>query len=208
MARYIGSKCRICRREATKLFLKGDKCFSNKCALENRNYIPGQHGQRRRKVSDYAVHLREKQKVKRTYGLLEKQFRNYFELAERMNGATGENLLVLLERRLDNVVYRLGFGASRAESRQMVSHRHIMVNGRNVNLASFLVKPGDEIAMATSAREHLRVKAALEGDSRRSVPPWMTLDAPHFRGIYQSNPQRSDLPADINENLIVELYSK
>lgn len=208
MARYLGSKCRICRREATKLFLKGEKCFSDKCAIENRNYPPGQHGQRRRKVSDYGVHLREKQKIKKTYGLLEKQFRNYFKRAERMRGVTGENLLQLLEQRLDNVVYRLGFAASRTEARQVVGHRHIMVNDRRVNIPSFRVRPGDQIAVAPKAREHLRIKGALEGAVRRGLPEWVEADPQKMSGVFVSLPQRDQLPADYNENLVVELYSK
>lgn len=208
MARYIGPKCRLCRRENSKLFLKGDKCFSNKCAMERRAYIPGQHGQRRRKVSDYGVHLREKQRIKRIYGLAEKQFRNYFELAERSQGATGENLLVLLERRLDNVVYRLGLAGSRTEARQIVSHKQIHVNGRWVNIPSYLVKPGDQISVSAEAKEHLRIKAALANASQRGVPSWMSLDPVKMSGVFNALPSRSELPADYNENLIVELYSK
>ncbi|MBF0187539.1 MAG: 30S ribosomal protein S4 [Magnetococcales bacterium] len=208
MARYLGSKCRICRREATKLFLKGEKCYSDKCAIENRGYPPGQHGQRRRKVSDYGVHLREKQKIKKTYGLLEKQFRNYFKKAESMRGVTGENLLVMLERRLDNVVYRMGMASSRTEARQVVSHRQIMVNDRMVNVPSYLVKPGDKIAVTTKAKEHLRIKSAIESALQRSIPAWVEVDAQALTGVFQNLPERSDLPSDFNENLIVELYSK
>ncbi len=208
MARYIGSKCRICRREMSKLYLKGEKCFSDKCAIERRNYIPGQHGQRRRKVSDYGLHLREKQKIKRTYGLLEKQFRNYFKKAERMQGVTGENLLTLLERRLDNVVYRMGFSASRTEARQVVGHKHVMVNDKLVNIPSFLVKPGDKVTVTSKAREHLRIKAAIEDAQQRSFPPWVDVDVTAMAGTYQNHPDRSDLPSDFNESLIVELYSK
>lgn len=208
MARYFGSKCRLCRREATKLFLKGEKCFSDKCAIERRNYGPGLHGQRRRKVSDYGVHLREKQKIKRTYGLLEKQFHNLFERAERMPGVTGENLLVLLERRLDNVVYRLGFTSSRSEARQVVSHKLIHVNGSCINIGSYLVKPGDKIAVNEQGRSHLRVKGAMESATRRSFPSWLEVDPVAMSGTFLSFPDRADLPADYNENLIVELYSK
>lgn len=209
MARYLGSKCRLCRRETQKLFLKGDKCLSDKCPIERRNYPPGLHGQgRRRKISDYGVHLREKQKVKRVYGLLEKQFRNTFEKAERMAGVTGENLLVLLERRLDNIVYRLGFSASRSEARQVVSHRQVLVNDKVVNIPSFLVKPGDRIAVAPKCREHLRIKAAVDSATKRGVPGWLQLDPVAMSGIIATLPQRSDLPSDFNENLIVELYSK
>ena len=208
MARYFGSKCRLCRREATKLFLKGEKCYSDKCAIERRNYGPGVQCQRRRKVSDYSLHLREKQKIKRTYGLLEKQFHNYFEKAERMGGVTGENLLVLLERRLDNVVFRLGFSASRSEARQVVSHRQVLVNDRLVNVGSFLVKPGDKVSIVPSARAHLRIKGAMDGAVRRGFPGWVEVDPATMSGVFLSLPDRSDLPAEYNENLIVELYSK
>ena len=208
MARYFGSKCRLCRRESTKLFLKGEKCFSDKCAIERRNYGPGVQGQRRRKVSDYGLHLREKQKIKRTYGLLERQFRNYFEKAERMGGVTGENLLVLLERRLDNVVYRLGFSASRSEAHQVISHRHVQVNGRMVNIGSFLVKPGDKVSIVPAAKAHLRIKGAIDGAVRRGFPGWVDVDPVGMSGVFRALPDRSDLPADYNENLIVELYSK
>lgn len=208
MARYFGSKCRQCRREMTKLFLKGEKCFSDKCAIERRNYGPGHHGQRRRKVSDYGLHLREKQKIKRTYGLLESQFRNYFKKAEGMRGVTGENLLVLLERRLDNVVYRLGFSASRSEARQVVNHRHIKVNDRLVNIGSYLVKPGDTVVVAPRGQTHLRIKGALASASRRGFPSWVQVDPDKMAGVFVSYPDRTDLPADYNENLIVELYSK
>lgn len=208
MARYFGSKCRLCRRESSKLFLKGEKCFSDKCAIERRNYGPGVQGQRRRKVSDYGLHLREKQKIKRTYGLLEKQFRNYFGKAERMAGVTGENLLVLLERRLDNVVYRAGFSASRSEAHQVVSHRHVQVNGRMVNVGSYLVKPGDTVSVAPSARAHLRIKGALDSAVRRGFPGWIEVDPVAMSGVFRALPERSDLPAEYNENLVVELYSK
>lgn len=208
MARYLGSKCRICRREGVKLFLKGDKCFSNKCSFDRRGYAPGQHGQRRRKVSDYAVHLREKQKVKRSYGLLEKQFHNLFKKAERMSGVTGENLLVLLERRLDNIVYRMGFAASRSEARQIVRHKQIMVNGKVVNIPSFLVKSGDKIAVRESARGHLRIKSAVDNAQKRICPSWIEVEGSSFSGLMKAFPDRSELPADYNENLIVELYSK
>lgn len=208
MARYIGSKCRICRRENTKLFLKGEKCFGSKCAIERRAYPPGQHGQRRRKVSDYGVHLREKQKVRRSYGLLEKQFRNVFKKAERMPGVTGENLLFLLERRLDNVVYRLGFSSSRNEARQVVSHKHIQVNGKPVNIPSYLVKPGDQIAVRQPYREQLRIKGALDSAVKRGLPNWLEVDSNSMSGVFRNIPERADLPPDFNESLIVELYSK
>lgn len=208
MSRYFGSKCRQCRREASKLFLKGEKCFSDKCAMERRNYPPGIHGQRRRKVSDYGLHLREKQKIKRTYGLLESQFRNYFKKAARMNGVTGENLLLLLERRLDNVVYRLGFSCSRTEARQVVSHKQILVNGRVVNIASYMVKVGDKVSVRERNRKNLRITGALNNAMRREMPSWVDVDASAMTGTFVSYPDRSDLPAEYNENLIVELYSK
>ncbi|MBF0341649.1 MAG: 30S ribosomal protein S4 [Magnetococcales bacterium] len=208
MARYFGSKCRLCRREAAKLFLKGEKCYSDKCAIERRNYGPGLHGQRRRKVSDYGVHLREKQKIKRTYCLLEKQFHNYFQKAASMPGVTGENLLILLERRLDNVVYRLGFAASRSESRQVVSHKQILVNGKQINVSSYLVKPGDKIAVDEHSKANIRIKGALDSAMRRSFPTWLEVDPVAMSGTFLSFPDRADLPADYNENLIVELYSK
>lgn len=208
MARYFGSKCRLCRRETAKLFLKGEKCYSEKCAIERRNYGPGLHGQRRRKVSDYGLHLREKQKIKRTYCLLEKQFHSYFETAARMPGVTGENLLILLERRLDNIVYRLGFSASRSEARQVVSHKQILVNGSQVNVSSYLVKPGDKIAVVERSKGHLRIKGALDSAMRRSFPSWLEVDPVAMSGTFLSYPDRADLPADYNENLIVELYSK
>lgn len=208
MARYLESKCRICRREEEKLFLKGEKCFSDKCSIETRNYPPGQHGQRRRKVSDYGTHLREKQKVRRTYGLLEKQFHNTFVKASRLKGATGENLLVLLERRLDNVVYRMGFGVSRNEARQVVRHSQILVNGQRVNIPSYVLKPGDRVEVAPKAKTQLRIVAAVASAARRGLPSWMNVDPKKMEGVFQSLPQRSDLSASINENLIVELYSK
>ncbi|ABK43390.1 SSU ribosomal protein S4P [Magnetococcus marinus MC-1] len=208
MARYLGSKCRLCRREATKLFLKGEKCYSDKCAMERRNYVPGQHGQRRRKVSDYGVHLREKQKVKRSYGLLEAQFRTLYKKAERMKGVTGENLLQLLERRLDNVVYRLGLAASRTEARQIISHKTLLVNGKMVNVPSYLCKPGDVVAVREKSRGQLRIKGALASAMQRGLPSWVEVDAEKLVGTFRSIPERSDLPAEFNENLIVELYSK
>ncbi|MBF0310313.1 MAG: 30S ribosomal protein S4 [Magnetococcales bacterium] len=208
MARYLGPKCRLCRREATKLFLKGEKCFSDKCALERRSYIPGQHGQRRRKVSDYGVHLREKQKIKRTYGLLEQQFLNTFKKASRMQGVTGENLLTLLERRLDNVVFRMGFACSRVEARQVVSQKQIRVNDDTINIPSYLVRPGDRISVAPQAKGHLRLKGSLEAASKRGFSPWVEVNVNEMSGIFRQTPARSDLPADFNENLVIELYSK
>lgn len=209
MARYTGSVCRFCRRETTKLFLKGDRCHTDKCALERRNYAPGQHGQGRIKVSDYGTQLREKQKMKRTYGLLEGQFRAYFKRADRMKGVTGENLLILLERRLDSVVYRLGFATSRNEARQLVRHNHFKVNGRRVNVPSFQVRPGDVVELREKSREVTRVNEALDGVMRRGVPSWLELDRPAFKGSLKSLPVREELttPA-FQEKLVVELYSK
>ncbi|PNU21593.1 30S ribosomal protein S4 [Geothermobacter hydrogeniphilus] len=209
MARYTGSVCRQCRRENMKLFLKGDRCYTDKCAIERRNYAPGQHGQGRIKVSDYGTQLREKQRVKRTYGLLEKQFRSYFKKADQMKGVTGENLLVLLERRLDSMVYRLGFASSRNESRQLVRHGHFLVNGRKVNIPSYLVRPGDEITLREKSREVVRINEALDGVMRRGVPSWVELDRAGFKGTVKTLPVREEMttPA-FNERLIVELYSK
>ncbi len=208
MAKYIGSKCRLCRREGEKLFLKGEKCFSAKCPIESRPFPPGQHGQRRTRLSDYATQLREKQKLRRIYGVLERQFRRYYQEADRRKGSTGENLLQLLESRLDNVVYRMGFGASRSEARQLVRHNGITVNGRKVNIPSFQVRPGDVIAVAEKARKQLRVKAALEMAQQRGIPEWLDVDVNKMEGVFKSAPERSELPSDINEHLVVELYSK
>lgn len=209
MARYTGSVCRMCRRENMKLFLKGDRCHTDKCAVERRNYAPGQHGQGRIKVSDYGTQLREKQRVKRTYGLLEKQFRSYFKKADRMKGVTGENLLVLLERRLDSMVYRLGFATSRNESRQLVRHGHFLVNGQKVNIPSYLVRPGDTIELREKSRQVVSINEALDGVMRRGVPSWVELDRAAFKGTIKTLPVRDEMttPA-FNERLIVELYSK
>lgn len=208
MAKYTDAKCRLCRREGGKLFLKGDKCFSDKCPVEKRSYAPGQHGQRRGRTSDYGVQLREKQKVRRIYGVLEGQFRRYYEQADRSKGVTGEILLQLLERRLDNIVYRMGFGASRAEARQVVRHNQVMVNGRRVNIPSYQVKAGDVVEIAEKAKEQLRIKAALEATEGRGFPEWIDVDSKALRGTVKALPVRTDLPAEINEHLIVELYSK
>lgn len=209
MARYTGSVCRLCRRENAKLFLKGDRCYTDKCAIERRNYAPGQHGQRRTKVSDYGVQLREKQKMKRTYGLLEKQFRDYFHKADRMKGVTGENLLVLLERRLDSVVYRMGFAASRAESRQLVRHGHFSVNGRRTNVSSFLVRPGDVIELREKSREIARINESLDGVMRRGLPSWVEVERDAFKGNLKALPVREELTTpEFQEQLVVELYSK
>ena len=208
MARYIGAKCRQCRREGTKLFLKGDKCFGDKCPIENRPFPPGQHGQRRTRLSDYATQLREKQKVRRIYGILEGQFRLYYKEADRRKGSTGENLLQLLERRLDNVVFRMGFGASRTESRQLVRHNGVMVNGKKVNIPSYQVKPEDVVSVAEKAKSQLRIKSALESAEQRGFSEWVSVDVKKMEGTFRSVPDRSELPTDINEQLIVELYSK
>ena len=208
MARYIGAKCRQCRREGTKLFLKGDKCFSDKCPIETRPFPPGQHGQRRTRLSDYATQLREKQKVRRIYGILEGQFRLYYKEADRRKGSTGENLLQLLERRLDNVVFRMGFGASRTESRQLVRHNGVMVNGKKVNIPSYQVKPEDVVSVAEKAKSQLRIKSALESAEQRGFSEWVSVDVKKMEGTFRSVPDRSELPTDINEQLIVELYSK
>jgi len=208
LARYIGSKCRQCRREGEKLFLKGEKCFSGKCAMENRAFPPGQHGQRRGRDSDYASQLREKQKLRRIYGLLEKQFRSYYDEADRSKGSTGENLLQLLEGRLDNVVFRMGFGASRSEARQLVRHNGIVVNGIKLNIPSAQVKAGDVVALSQHAKNQLRVKGALASAQQRGLVDWVDVNADKLEGIFKNVPERGDLPSDINENLVVELYSK
>lgn len=206
MARYIGPKCKLSRREGTDLFLKsGVRALESKCKAEN---APGQHGQRRGRLSDYGVQLREKQKVRRIYGVLEKQFRNYYKEADRLKGATGSNLLQLLESRLDNVVYRMGFGSTRAEARQLVSHKAVMVNGRTVNIPSYQVKPGDVVAIREKAKNQLRINAALELAAQRGFSIWVEVDASKKEGVFKTLPERSDLAADINESLIVELYSK
>lgn len=208
MARYTGPSCRLCRRERMELFLKGDRCYTDKCAIKRRNYPPGQHGQGRGKISDYGLQLREKQKVKRMYGLLEKQFRGYFEEAERMRGVTGTNLLTLLERRLDNVVYRLGFANSRAQARQLVLHNHILVNGQKVNVPSYSVKVGDTIQVAEKSRNLALIRDALEAAARRGCPAWLELDKEAMRGRVVMLPTREDITMPIEEHLIVELYSK
>ena len=208
MARYIESGCRLCRRENLKLYLKGDRCYSDKCAFERRSYPPGQHGQGRSKFSSYGVQLREKQKVKRMYGLVEKQFRNFFAKAERQKGITGTNLLILLERRLDNMVYRLGFANSRNEARQLVQHNHFNINGRKVNIPSYLVKVGDVIELREKSRKNAKINDSLEGVARRGIPSWLELDKEHYQGRILVLPNREDLTMPIKEQLIVELYSK
>ena len=208
MARNLDPKCRQCRREGEKLFLKGEKCFTDKCAIERRNYAPGQHGQKSSRLSDYGVQLREKQKLRRIYGILERQFHNNYQLADKQRGITGENLLQLLECRLDTVSYRMGFGASRSEARQIVRHNGILVNGRRVNIPSYQVKPGDVIEVAEKAKKHLRIKAAVEAAEQRSFPDWIDMDVKAMKGIFKTKPERSDLPSSINESLVIELYSK
>lgn len=208
MARYLGSSCRLCRREGLQLYLKGDRCYTDKCAIERRHYPPGQHGQRRGKLSDYGLQLREKQKVKRTYGVLEKQFRGYFEKAERQKGVTGTNLLVFLERRLDNIVYRLGFANSRAQARQLVRHNQFLINGRKVNLPSYLVKMGDAIQVTEKGRKLPLIQDALEAVARRGCPPWLELNKEEAQGRVIMFPTREDITMPIQEHLIVELYSK
>lgn len=208
MARYTKSACRLCRRENLKLFLKGERCYTEKCAIERRNYAPGQHGQDRRKFSDYGAQLREKQKVKRLYGLLESQFRNTFKEADRQKGITGEVLLFLLERRLDNIVYRLGFANSRNEARQLVRHNHFSVNRSKVNIPSYLVKPGDVIEVREKSKKVVRIQEALEGVARRGVPQWLELDKDQMKGSVKSMPTREEITIPIQEKLIVELYSK
>jgi len=208
MARHTASVCRLCRREGMKLFLKGDRCFKDKCAFERRGYAPGQHGRRRTKVQNYGIQLREKQKVKRTYGVLEKQFRGYFKSAASRKGITGANLLQLLERRLDNVVYRLGFASSRAMARQLVTHGHFAVNGRKVDIASYLIKPEDVVSLREKSRKNDAIKGCLDTAEGRGVPAWLELAAEQFQGKVVQLPQRDDVTMPIQENLIVELYSK
>ncbi len=208
MARNTDSVCRMCRREGMKLFLKGERCFTDKCAIERRNYPPGQHGQGRHKFSEYSVQLREKQKVKRIYGVFEAQFRRYFALAERSRGVTGETLLTTLERRLDNIVFRLSFANSRAEARQLVRHGHFKVNGRKVTIPSFLVNAGDKVTVRERSQKVARIVEALELSQRRGVPDWLDIDREGFTGTVKMLPQRADLTMPINERLIVELYSK
>lgn len=208
MARYKDSTCRLCRREGVKLFLKGDRCYSDKCAVARRSYPPGQHGQGRKKVSEYGLQLREKQKVRRIYGILERQFRNYFEKAERQKGVTGENLLVLLERRLDNVVYRLGFADSRAEARTLVRHGHFLVNGRKVNVPSYLVRPNDTISVREKSKASPRFKEIAEAAAHRNVPAWLKSDSNALEGYVLALPTREQIDTPAQEHLIVELYSR
>jgi small subunit ribosomal protein S4 len=211
MARYTGPVCRLCRREGQKLFLKGTKCYTEKCPIERRNYAPGQHGlaqARRRKASDYAQQLREKQKVKRIYGVSERYFRNLFDRAAKQPGVTGDNLLIALETRLDNVVYRMGFAASRRQARQLVRHRHVQVNGRIVDIPSYQTRPGDEIRIKPESRDILPVQAALESKSRPETVSWLAVDEATRTGRLLERPSRADIPLAVQEQLIVELYSK
>ena len=208
MARYRASVCRLCRREGLKLFLKGERCYTDKCAIERRNYPPGQHGQGRVKFSEYSLQLREKQKLKRMYRLLEGQFRRLFDEADRTKGITGETLMVLLERRLDNMVYRLGFANSRAEARQLVRHGHFLVNARKIDIPSALLKVGDVVTVRERSHKVVRIQEALELSQRRGVPEWLEVDRPNFTGRIRALPARSDLTMPINEKLVVELYSK
>jgi small subunit ribosomal protein S4 len=208
MARNLDAKCRQCRREGEKLFLKGEKCFTDKCAIERRNYPPGQHGQKNTRLSGYGVQLREKQKVRRIYGLLERQFRKTYHAAEQSKGITGESLLQLLESRLDTVAYRMGFGSSRTEARQIVRHNGILVNGKRVSIPSFLCRPGDVVEVTEKARNQLRIKGAAEAAESRGYPEWLEVDSKALKGTFKARPQRSELPSTINESLVVELYSK
>jgi len=209
LARYIESACRLCRREKLKLFLKGDRCYTDKCAFERHSYAPGQHGQRRGgKISDYGIQLREKQKAKRIYGILEKQFRRYYVKADKQKGITGTNLLVLLERRLDNIVYRMGFASSRDQARQLVRHNHLNVNGRKVNIPSFQVKKGDVIEIKEKSWKIPVILEAKETSVRREIPAWLEIDGDNYRGEVMAFPTREELTMPINEQLIVELYSK
>ena len=209
MARYTGASCRMCRRENLKLFLKGERCYSDKCSFERRAYAPGQHGQNRfRKVSDYALQLREKQKVKHMYGMLEGQFRRYFKIADRTKGVTGFNLLSLLERRLDNVIYRLGFAGSRDQARQFIRHNHFQIDDRKVNIPSYQVKPGQVISLKEKSQKNALIVENMEGVARRGVPSWLELDKGSFKGTVKAMPNREEITMPINEQLIVELYSK
>lgn len=210
MARYTDSVCRLCRREGAKLFLKGERCLSDKCSFDRRGFPPGQHGESRgrRKQSEYGLQLREKQKVKRIYGIMETQFRNYYHRAARQRGVTGENLLRMLERRLDNVVYRLGFAHSRNQARQMVRHNHFFINGKKVNVPSYLVKQGDEISVKSKSQRLEAIRTALERVEGRGMPQWLEIDRDGMRGVVLGQPSREDVTQEIQEQLIVELYSK
>jgi len=208
MARYTDASCRLCRREGEKLFLKGERCYTNKCSVSRRGYAPGQHGQSRKKLSEYGIQLREKQKARRYYGVLESQFRKYFEMAVRKKGVTGENLLQILELRLDNVVYRLGLATSRPEARQLVRHGHFTVNGKKVNIPSYLTKLGDTIAVAEKSKSSPKIKAVVETTAGKVIPKWLELDAENLTSKIVALPSREDVDLPLKENLIVELYSK
>lgn len=208
MARYTGPSCKLCRREGMKLYLKGERCYKDKCGIEKKGYPPGQHGQLKKKLSDYGVQLREKQKVKRIYGILESQFRLYFERATNMKGITGENLLQLLERRLDNAVYRAGFASSRTQARQLVKHNHFTVNGKKVNIPSYLLKVGDVIELREKSRDNKLIVESLETSEGRGTADWLSIDKAAFKAVVNRLPERSDIGYDIQEHLIVELYSK
>lgn len=208
MAKYRGPVCRLCRREGEKLFLKGTRCMTEKCAIERRSYPPGQHGQGRQRTSDYSLQLREKQKLRRIYGLQECQFRGVFERAERQTGVTGDALLRLLECRLDNVAYRLGFGASRKQARQLVSHGHFTLNGKKITVAGALVKPGDVIEIRERSRDLVAIQAALESVDSRGIPEWLELDRGAFKGIVRALPVKDQIPLPVNEQMVVELYSR
>ena len=208
MARYTDASCRLCRREGAKLFLKGSRCYSDKCSIGRRAYAPGQHGQARKKQSEYGLQLREKQKAKRFYGLLEGQFYKYYEMASKMKGITGENLLFLLESRLDNVVYRFGLGGSRAEARQLVTHGHFLVNGRRVNIPSYLTKPGDVISLCDKSKSSSKFEQVLDVTSGRVLPQWLEFDPDNYTGKVVGTPTREDVDVPVKEHLIVELYSK
>ncbi len=208
MARYTDASCRLCRREGDKLFLKGERCYSNKCAITRRPYAPGQHGQQKKKISEYGLQLREKQKARRFYGVLETQFRKYYEMAVRKSGITGENLLQILETRLDNVVYRMGLGTSRTEARQLVTHGHFLVNGNRVDIPSYLIKQGDEIVVAENSRKSPRFKEILEVTGGKVVPKWLEFNEETLSGKVVALPEREDVDLPVQEHLIVELYSK
>jgi len=208
MARYTDASCKLCRREGQKLFLKGERCYTNKCAIGRRPYAPGQHGAQKKKLSEYGIQLREKQKAKRFYGLLESQFRKYFEIANRKKGVTGENLLQLLESRLDNVVYRLGFGTTRAEARQLVTHGHFTVNGKKLNIPSYIVKVGDTVDVSEKGKKSVRFKEILDITGAKVVPKWLEVDQENLKGKIVALPAREDIDLNVQEHLIVELYSK
>lgn len=208
MARYIGPVCKLCRRENLKLFLKGERCYTDKCAFDRRPFPSGVHGQRRAKFSEYGVRMREKQKVRRVYGVLERQFRRYFEMADKAKGVTGENLLQILERRLDSVVFTLGFGITRNDTRQLVRHKHVMVNGRTVNIPSYLVRQGDSITLRERSQKIPRVEMALENSNRREIPEWLEFDKDKLTGIVKSMPNREAIKLPIQERMVVEFYSR